>query len=104
MELISYINLPIDPDNLAHIQQTMQSHGARLQKILPDNDADEWWTILLPEGTTWAMKEFQVEVLRYKVFLPDGYWFLFEVGTKNRHGLFTRAPVIYIDPPQEKER
>jgi hypothetical protein len=102
MEPILYINAPIDAENVAHFQKTMQAHGARLQKIRPNDDSDRWWTILLPEGTVQQVKEMQVEVPRYKIFFPDGYWFLFEVGTKNRQGIFTRVPVIYIDQPAEE--
>jgi hypothetical protein len=100
METIAHLNAPIDEEHLAHFQKILQAHGATLHKIRTEDD-DRWWTILLPEGTTRQERLPRVQVPRYHICFPDGYWFLFEAGVLNRQGIFTRDPVISLDPPAD---
>jgi hypothetical protein len=100
MEPFSYINAPIDPKNVAHIQEIMEEHGATLRKIRPDV-SDHWWTIFLPEGTRRVEQAFIGEVPKFKITFPDGYSFLFAAGIKNRYGLFIKNPVVYVNSSEE---
>jgi hypothetical protein len=100
-----YIDAAIEPEQLAHVRETIQAHGARFRKIRPEPE-DHWWMIILPEGTTKVGTTPRVvstwprtEVSRYDVLFPDGYRLLYEAGVKDRRGLFTTDPVIFLDQP-----
>jgi hypothetical protein len=62
-EYIGYIKTPIEDKDLKQTIAILKRHAVRMEKIpTPDN----WWFLLLPDGTTKIKKEMQA--LHHGVF------------------------------------
>ena len=83
---IGHITTPIEDTDLERVKTVLKSHGVIMHKI---DSPDNWWLLLLPDGTTQTMKMQQEKVTIYTVRLPDGYSF------------FERAAVFSIDKSYE---
>jgi hypothetical protein len=88
----------IDVFKLLHF---MKFHGVYMQKSNPNPD-DYWWYFQLPKGTTKVRQEdYQGDVPRYTVLLPDDFSFTLEMGGLDRDGFFFTPPRVFIDVPQD---
>jgi hypothetical protein len=57
---------------------------------------DNWWTLLLPDGTTKTQQETRGKVTIYTIRLLDGYRFLFQAAIFDRDKNYETFPKILI--------
>jgi hypothetical protein len=93
-EYIGHITTPIEENNLECIQNVLKHHAVNMLKCRTD---DNWWTLLLPDGTTKRKKERPGKMITYTIRLPDGFWFLLEAGILNRDGTYDIPPWIGLE-------
>jgi hypothetical protein len=91
---IGHITVPIENNDLEQVQTTLKCHSVNLRKI---NTPDNWWLLLLPDGTTQTKKEMQGRVTIYTIRLPDGYCFLEQAAIFNHDKSYDTFPRIFID-------
>ena len=107
-EHIGYFNAfmsEFDDDEIISLLHFMKQHKVHMKKSTPLDDPDRWWFFLLPQGSTKIrQEEYQGEVPRYTVRLPDGFSFTLEQGPLNRDGYFTSPPLVFISMPEEKKQ
>jgi hypothetical protein len=91
---IGHITTPIEDDDLEQVKLLLKRHGVIMHKI---NSPDNWWLLLLPDGTTQTMKEQHDKVTIYTVRLPDGYCFYEQAAVFNYDKSYEVFPRIFVD-------
>ena len=91
---IGHITVPIEDDDLERVKAILKSHAVILHKI---ESPDNWWLLLLPNGTTQTKKESREKVTIYTVRLPDGYCFLEQAAVFNYDKSYDTFPRIFVD-------
>ena len=92
-EPISFLKVPIDPEDLKPHRDTLEQHGASFIKIRKPQE-DCWYLILLPSATSYMRENMLMT-------LPDGYTFLFNPGSLDTRGRFLNPPVIALIPEEK---
>ena len=91
-ETISFFKVPIDPEDVKLLQETLERHGASLIKARKPHD-DCWYLVLLPSATTYMRANMLMT-------FPDGYTFLFNPGSLDRRGMVLNPPMIALIPEE----
>jgi hypothetical protein len=91
---IGHITTPIEDKDLERVKTILKSHAVIMHKI---DSPDNWWLLLLPDGTTQTKKEQHEKVIIYTVHLPDGYSFLEQAAVFNQDKSYEIFPKIFVD-------
>jgi hypothetical protein len=91
---IGHITTPIEDDDLERVKAILKRHGVIMHKI---DSPDNWWLLLLPDGTTQTLKETQERVRIYTIRLPDGYCFYEQAAVFNPDKSYDTFPRIFLD-------
>ena len=92
-EPVSFLKVPIDPEDLKPLRETLEQHGASFIKCQQPHE-DCWYLILLPPATTYMRGNMLIT-------FPDGYTFLLNPGSLDTRGRFLSSPVIALIPEEQ---
>src|SRR5579859_1933567 len=81
-EPIGHITTPIADKELARVRTICSQHGITM---IPCQTDVNWWTLLLPKGSTQTLTNVEGKVKTYTVLLPDGYRFLYRAPVFSGH-------------------
>jgi hypothetical protein len=91
---IGHITTPIEDNDLKRIKTVLKSHGVIMHKI---DSPDNWWLLLLPDGTTQTKRVQREKVTIYTVRLPDGYCFFEQAAIFKSDKSYEIFPKIFVD-------
>jgi len=91
---IGHLSAPIEDEDLERVQAILKRHAVDVRKT---GSPDNWWLLLLPDGTLKTRKVKQGRVTISTIRVPDGFSFVFEEGIFKRNGTYATSPRVFIE-------